>query len=141
MSNFQIYKITDTTYCVKDDARGIVCTFEIHQYNETQKFSLEPRAHELSAEEAATAVREMGEWLWANHYNIIFPVNQRRRIGDEMRALRAELGLTQKEVAEKIGITQGNFARIELGKYSVGFDTLQEIAEALGCDVSFVKKE
>jgi transcriptional regulator with XRE-family HTH domain len=39
------------------------------------------------------------------------------------------------------GLAGSHIARIEKGRYSVGFDTLQTIAEALGYDVDFTKKQ
>lgn len=47
-------------------------------------------------------------------------------------------GMTQTELAERCGLAQSHIARIEAGRYSVGFDTLQQIAEGLGCVVDFV---
>ncbi len=48
---------------------------------------------------------------------------------------RAEQGLTQAQVAEKIGTTQSAVARMESGrgKHSPSFATLSKYAEALGC--------
>ena len=63
---------------------------------------------------------------------------QRQRIGQRIAQLRKERGLTQQELAERTGMQQGNIARIEAGKYSARFDTLQTIAEAMGLTVDFV---
>ena len=66
--------------------------------------------------------------------------NERRRIGNRIAQLRKEKGITQEQLAEMTGLRQPNIARIELGKYSIGFDILQTIAEALGCDVDLIEK-
>ena len=63
---------------------------------------------------------------------------ERQRIGQRIAQLRKERGITQQELAERTGMQQGNIARIEAGKYSARFDTLQIIAEAIGMTVDFV---
>lgn len=62
----------------------------------------------------------------------------RRRIGDRIRQLRTERGISQVELAEKTGLVQPHIVRIEQGRYSVGFDTLQAIAKALNCTVDVI---
>ena len=64
----------------------------------------------------------------------------RRRIGERIRQLRTEKGVSQTELAEKAGLVQPHIVRIEQGRYSVGFDTLQAIAKALGCTVDMVEQ-
>lgn len=74
---------------------------------------------------------------------------ERQRIGRRIAEVRGALvlmdengikrkGMTQTELAERCGLAQSHIARIEAGRYSVGFDTLQQIAEGLGCVVDFV---
>lgn len=64
----------------------------------------------------------------------------RKRIGERIRQLRAERGMSQMELAERTGLVQCHIVRIEQGRYSVGFDTLQAIAKALGCTVDMVEQ-
>jgi len=54
---------------------------------------------------------------------------------DEFLKARTERGLTQAQVAEKIGTTQSAVARMESGrgKHSPSIATLTRYAEALGC--------
>lgn len=54
---------------------------------------------------------------------------------DEFLKARAAQGLTQAQVAEKIGTTQSAVARMESGrgKHSPSLATLSKYAEALGC--------
>ena len=54
---------------------------------------------------------------------------------DEFLKVRAAQGLTQAEVAAKIGTTQSAVARMESGKgrHSPSVATLTKYAEALGC--------
>ena len=62
----------------------------------------------------------------------------RMRIGERIRQLRSERGISQVELAEKAGLIQPHIVRIEQGRYSVGLDTLQAIAKALGCTVDII---
>lgn len=54
---------------------------------------------------------------------------------DEFLRARAEQGLTQAEVAARIGTTQSAVARMESGRgqHSPSLATLSRYAEALGC--------
>ena len=54
---------------------------------------------------------------------------------DEFLKARAAAGVTQAEVAERIGTTQSAIARLESGKgkHSPSLSTLQKYAHALGC--------
>ncbi len=63
---------------------------------------------------------------------------ERIRIGNRIKELRKEQGIDAKELALRIGIDAGNLCRIEQGKFSVGFDTLNKIANTLGMSIDFV---
>ena len=54
---------------------------------------------------------------------------------DEFLKARAAAGVTQAEVAERIGTTQSAVARLESGrgKHSPSIATLEKYARALGC--------
>ncbi|MHB8829154.1 MAG: helix-turn-helix domain-containing protein [Syntrophales bacterium] len=54
---------------------------------------------------------------------------------DEFLKARAAAGITQAELAERIGTTQSAIARLESGggKHSPSLATLQKYAHALGC--------
>lgn len=56
---------------------------------------------------------------------------------DEVLRARAESGLTQAEIARRIGTTQSAVARLESGssKHSPSVATLQKYARAVGCRV------
>ena len=64
--------------------------------------------------------------------------SERLRIGQRIAELRKEQGMTQTQLAERCGLQQAHIARIETGRYSVGLDTLAQIATALGMKVDFV---
>lgn len=63
---------------------------------------------------------------------------QRQRIGQRIAELRTSQGMTQQDVADKTGLLRQHISRIEAGKYSVGFDTLQLIAEQFGMKVDII---
>jgi predicted transcriptional regulator len=58
------------------------------------------------------------------------------RIALELRALREKKGLSQRELAERVGTTQSAIARLEAGSVSPSLPTLDKIAHALGAEVS-----
>lgn len=55
-----------------DKINKIVCVFENHKYNDTQKFTLLENFEEENYMELAHFASEMGEWLKKNHYDKIF---------------------------------------------------------------------
>ena len=64
--------------------------------------------------------------------------SERLRIGHRIAELRKSQKLTQSQLAERCGIQQSHIARIETGHYSVGLDTLSQIATSLGMTIDFV---
>ena len=66
--------------------------------------------------------------------------SDRLRIGQRIAALRIERGMTQQDLADKTGLIRAHISRIEMGKYSVGLDALQTIADALDCDVEICER-
>lgn len=57
---------------------------------------------------------------------------QRLEIATALAQLRKELGVTQRELAEKVGKPQSTIARIENGTVNVSFKVLYEIASKVG---------
>ena len=66
---------------------------------------------------------------------------QRQRIGTDIAELRKQRGMIQQQVADIAQMQRNHISRIEAGRYSVGFDTLQTIAEALDADIRIVPRE
>ncbi len=56
-------------------------------------------------------------------------------LGARVRAERQRLGLTQSELAEKMGTTQPTIARLEVGGVTPSLNTLHRAAEALGLEL------
>ena len=53
---------------------------------------------------------------------------------------RIELGLTQVEVAERLGVPQAAVSRLEKQKHSPSIDMVEKYAEAVGCKIDIVSK-
>lgn len=64
----------------------------------------------------------------------------REYIGKRIAELRKERELSQVDLALRAGLDKGHIARIELGRYSVGLDTLQKIADALDVKLELIEK-
>lgn len=57
------------------------------------------------------------------------------RLAMEVHDLREKRGLSQRELAERLGTTQSAIARLEAGNVSPSLPTLDKIAEALGVEL------
>ncbi len=62
-------------------------------------------------------------------------------IANQILRLRKKRKMSQRELAEKIGATQSNIARMETGQQNFTTNTLSKIAVAFNCDlkINFVK--
>ena len=60
-------------------------------------------------------------------------------LGEKVKRLRTERGLTQMELAERAGISQAIISRLE-GKvrHNVNADVLKSLAKALGCTTDYL---
>jgi transcriptional regulator with XRE-family HTH domain len=58
-------------------------------------------------------------------------------MGRRIRLRRVEIGLSQSELGEKLGVSFQQVQKYEKGVNRVGASRLQQIAEALGVDVTF----
>ncbi len=77
-------------------------------------------------------------FLWVKKDEIF---KERQRLGEKIKDLRKEKGLTAKALAQTIRIDAGNLSRIEKGQLSVGIDILNRIAECFNMRLDFVPKE
>jgi DNA-binding XRE family transcriptional regulator len=57
---------------------------------------------------------------------------ERRRLGQRLRKLRVELGLSQEQAAEMIGIHAKYMPRVEAGRANLTFDNLIAACVAYG---------
>ncbi len=60
-----------------------------------------------------------------------------RNIGIKIQEARQELGLTQQELAARLGCTQAALSNYELGKRRVYLANLEQIADILGKPLSY----
>ena len=86
-------------------------------------------------------VSDNGEWINLVANRIFDEIEERKRIGTDIANLRKQRGMTQQQVADIAQIQRNHISRIEAGRYSVGFDTLQTIAEALDADIRIVPRK
>lgn len=95
-----------------------------------------------------TAFRNINSDLYRNEYEMmqyLIPEqnkdDERARIGEKIRELRKKNNIDAKALAARVGIDASNLSRIEQGHYSVGFDILSRIANALNARVEIVEKD
>lgn len=62
----------------------------------------------------------------------------KQQIGAELKRLRTEAGLSQKELAEQVGESFQHISHIEAGKYNLTLDRLERVGAALGVTVALV---
>lgn len=53
-------------------------------------------------------------------------------VGQKIRQIRKERGLTQAELAQRIGVQQSDLCRMENGEYKVALDTLFRVLRVFG---------
>lgn len=58
-------------------------------------------------------------------------------IGNRIREARKNADLTQSELAEKVGLTQGMINKIETGITGATLENLYKLAEVLNCPVTY----
>lgn len=56
-------------------------------------------------------------------------------LGEQIRARRQNLDMTQTELSEATGIDRANISKIEGGRYNVSVDIIGRIAEVLKCGI------
>jgi transcriptional regulator with XRE-family HTH domain len=62
---------------------------------------------------------------------------RRHQLVSELEARRLDLGLTQSEVAERMGTSQSAVARLESGEADVRLSTLERYAAALSHELEW----
>ena len=58
------------------------------------------------------------------------------KVGNRIRELRNETGLSQEKFAFKIGMDRTDFASVELGKRNIALKNIEKIANGLGVTLS-----
>lgn len=57
------------------------------------------------------------------------------RFRENLKEMRISAGLTQKQLAEKLGVLERTISYWESGKRECDFDTLIKIAKFFGCNI------
>jgi transcriptional regulator with XRE-family HTH domain len=60
-----------------------------------------------------------------------------RKIGQRIRKVRLEQGIKQKDLARKIGISQGALTNFELGRRKISLEWMLKISRALEVPVAY----
>lgn len=81
-----------------------------------------------------TALENMNREIVA--FNIYFPEKMTGKIRHIIAAHRLTAGLTQTELAERVGIRNATVSDFEKGKYNLGSDKLELIMKELGLTIS-----
>lgn len=64
--------------------------------------------------------------------------NERIEIGERLKALRQSHKLSQRRVAELIGITESSYSKIENGHSQMSIDVLMKLAEVLNTSMDYL---
>lgn len=62
-------------------------------------------------------------------------LDNQKNIRDRIKEIRKQKGITQKELAEKLGITQSGVAAMENSSDSMTMETIRKVASALDVNV------
>jgi transcriptional regulator with XRE-family HTH domain len=68
-------------------------------------------------------------------FDKVLPVTLGERLADTLRKLREQMGLTQRDMAAKLGISQPTLARLEGGAQNIKLEVLERVCRSLRCDV------
>lgn len=61
-------------------------------------------------------------------------------VGENIKKLRKERGLTQKQLGELCGINEANIRKYEADKQNAKIETIEKIAQALGVPIRAIKE-
>lgn len=110
-------------FVVTDTKWMFTCEFEGHRFNDTQKFIDFGRLEGKDAQTIATAMTELGDWMYLHHYSEAFPPpTYELRISDDDTELHI--------IRHKEPYMDAVFET----------DNLKEIADALSKAAEFIKK-
>jgi ribosome-binding protein aMBF1 (putative translation factor) len=86
---------------------------------------------ELSAHRLAAPAAEEGYWK----------AHRSRLVAEQIKALREAKGLSQAQLAERVGTTGSMIARLEAGCITSDLDTLDRVAAALDAQLAIGFRE
>ncbi len=101
----------------------------------------------MSAEEISEAtpfytIRNSMSKTYVNHLKNFFTKAVRKLIdGMKIRHLREDVGLTEKELGDRVGVTMNMISQVERGLKKPSAETLKRIADVLGVTVDELYRE
>ena len=63
-----------------------------------------------------------------------------RAVGTRIQMLRIALGITQEDLAKRVGYTRTSLVNIEQGRQRIPLHQIEEIAKAIGCTTKHLLK-
>lgn len=57
---------------------------------------------------------------------------------ETIKRMRTDSGMTQKELAKRIGVVESTYSRYEKGTRKVPFETFQKLVEATGHQIQII---
>ncbi|WP_283602507.1 helix-turn-helix transcriptional regulator [Serratia proteamaculans] len=69
--------------------------------------------------------------------NTVYPLKTLRQLRPLLVGFRKAKGLTQKDVSERLGVTQQTYARLELNPASASMERLFRVFNVLGIEMVF----
>lgn len=84
------------------------------------------------------------EEIWENgiETGIVYEMELEETVGEALICARLEAGMTQKQLAEMTGISQGDISKIERGLGNPSLNTLKRLAKGMGkrLKIEFIQK-
>lgn len=84
------------------------------------------------------------EEIWENgiETGIVYEMELEETIGEALICARMEAGMTQKQLAEMTGISQGDISKMERGLGNPSLNTLKRLAKGMGkrLKIEFIQK-
>lgn len=134
MERYEVSPLGNGRWRIDDKLTGFSIEWREGDFNATQEVSLPPKLTETQVRDAPGIMSAMGDWLAKNHAALCSttPEQRRKEMGQRIRELRQERGMTIEQLALRSGVTPNNLSRIEHGKHSFNYDTLARIVAVFG---------
>lgn len=73
MERFILTQLPDGRWKVVDTSYHVALIFKAHDFNDSQEsVIMDNKAYSFSAIELARSMREIGDWMRENHYELVF---------------------------------------------------------------------
>lgn len=125
-------------WVLTDIENMIVVRWQHGKFNDTQKVSpiedadLFAKFGNNIAQELARIMAEIADYLQDFHYEKVFELNDRQRLGAKVMALRNERGYSIRTLAELCDVNKATIVNIEQGRFSPRYEIVERIVKELG---------